>query len=76
MRLVEALDLSWHGIREGDEMEVTISEVARDGRGIARVDGCIIFVTGAVRGEKVRVRITSVSARHVHALALKKAGPN
>jgi predicted RNA-binding protein with TRAM domain len=61
-------------LKEGDEVELEIKERARDGRGIARLRGCIIFVEGASVGEKVRVRITRLAARHVHAQIIRHLG--
>lgn len=57
---------TWHGLKEGDEVELEIKEKARDGRGIGRVKGLIIFVKGASVGEKVKVRIARIAARHAH----------
>ncbi len=62
---------SWHGLREGDEMDVEIKETSRSGDGVGRVHGCIIFVKGAKPGEKVKVRITKCAARHAHAELIK-----
>jgi len=62
---------TWHGLKEGDEVELEIKEKARDGRGIARLRGCIVFVDGASVGEKVKVRITNIAARHVHAQVIE-----
>ncbi len=55
---------TFHGLKEGDEVEVEINEKARDGRGLARANGLIIFVERASVGERVRVRITKLAARH------------
>ena len=57
---------TWHGLNEGDELELEIKEISRAGDGVGRVHGCIIFVKGAKTGEKVRVRITKCAARHAH----------
>ena len=43
--------------------EVSIDDLSHDGRGVARLDGKALFVTGALPGERVRVRITR---RHRH----------
>ncbi len=64
---------TWHGLREGDIVEVEIKEKARDGRGVARLRGLIIFVDGASVGDKVKVRITRVAARHANAEALRSS---
>lgn len=63
---------SWHGLKEGDEIDIEIKETSRTGDGIGRVHGCIVFVKGTKTGEKVRARITKCAARHVHAEAIKK----
>lgn len=53
----------------GDEIEVTIESVGGRGDGIAKVEGFVIFVKGATKGERCRVKITDV--RRTHALAEK-----
>ena len=56
-----------HGLKEGDEVELEIREVSKNGDGVARVHGVIIFVKGARAGEKVMVRIVKSAARHARA---------
>jgi predicted RNA-binding protein with TRAM domain len=63
---------SWHGLKEGDEVEVEIKEKARDGKGIARVKGLIIFVDGGSVGEKVKVRMVRIAARHAQAEVIQR----
>jgi len=62
---------TWHGLKEGDEVEVEIKEKARDGRGVGRVRGLIIFVEGTSVGEKVKVRIARIAARHAYGEIVK-----
>ncbi len=38
-------------------IEVEITDLAHDGRGVARIDGKAVFVTGALKGERARVHI-------------------
>jgi 23S rRNA (uracil1939-C5)-methyltransferase len=40
------------------ELELDIVDLSHDGRGVARVDGKAVFVTGALKGERVRARQT------------------
>ncbi|MBX3693252.1 23S rRNA (uracil(1939)-C(5))-methyltransferase RlmD [Dokdonella sp.] len=44
-------------------LEVDITDLSHDGRGVARPDGKALFVTGGLPGERARVRLTS---RHRH----------
>jgi 23S rRNA (uracil1939-C5)-methyltransferase len=44
--------------RRGDELELTIDRLAHGGAGVARSDGYVVFVRGAVPGDRVRARIT------------------
>jgi predicted RNA-binding protein with TRAM domain len=47
----------------GKEYDVEITEISRQGDGIARVQGFVIFVKGATAGQKPRIRITNVGER-------------
>jgi len=37
---------TFHGLKEGDETELEITQKSRDGRGLARLNGLLIFVSG------------------------------
>ena len=63
---------TWHGLQEGQEVEVQITDLSRTGYGVGRVNGCVIFVKDGRVGEKVRVRITKFSARSAHAEIVKR----
>ncbi|MGP1664690.1 MAG: 23S rRNA (uracil(1939)-C(5))-methyltransferase RlmD [Rhodanobacter sp.] len=45
------------------EFEATITDFGHDGRGVARIDGKTVFVSGALLGEQVRLRLVK---RHRH----------
>jgi len=63
----ETLMSTFHGLREGDEAELEITEKSRDGRGLGRLNGLLVFVSGASPGQKVRVRIVKLGIRHAEA---------
>jgi len=46
-------------INEGDEYDVKIEDTGRDGDGICRIDGFVIFVSGAKVGDEVKIRINT-----------------
>jgi predicted RNA-binding protein with TRAM domain len=50
-------------IKPGDELDVEIEEVGTKGDGIARVKNFVVFVAGAKKGEKLRIRIKDVMSR-------------
>jgi 23S rRNA (uracil1939-C5)-methyltransferase len=44
--------------RIGDELELTVDGLAHGGAGVARADGFVVFVRGAVPGDRVLARVT------------------
>lgn len=54
-------------MKPGDIKEVEIADIAYRGRGVARVDGAVVFVRGVAPGEKVAARITSAKKRFFEA---------
>jgi predicted RNA-binding protein with TRAM domain len=50
-------------VETGKEYDVEVTEISRQGDGIARVQGFVIFVKGGRVGQKAKVRITNVGAR-------------
>jgi predicted RNA-binding protein with TRAM domain len=47
-------------INEGEEYDVKIEDMGRSGDGIAKIEGFIVFVSGAKVGDEVKIRINSV----------------
>jgi predicted RNA-binding protein with TRAM domain len=54
-------------VKAGEEYDVEITEISRRGDGIAKIQGFIIFVSGAKAGQKLKVKITNVSNRYASA---------
>ena len=49
--------------RRGEELELEVEDLVYGGRGIARREGFVVFVRGALPGDRVRARV-SKSKRH------------
>ncbi|MHC1577598.1 deoxyribonuclease [ANME-1 cluster archaeon ex4572_4] len=47
----------------GETYEVEIEDVGREGDGIARVEGFVVFVPNTKKGDKVKIKVTKVSRR-------------
>jgi 23S rRNA (uracil1939-C5)-methyltransferase len=64
-------------IRAGDALEAVVERVVPGGEGLARVDGIVTLVAGALPGDRVRVRVDEASARLIRgrAEAILEAGP-
>jgi len=46
-------------INEGETYDVKIEDTGRDGDGITRIEGFVIFVSGAKVGDEVKIKINS-----------------
>jgi predicted RNA-binding protein with TRAM domain len=50
-------------VEVGKEYDVEIQDIAREGDGIARIEGFVIFVPEAKVGDKVKIQIDRVMRR-------------
>ena len=50
-------------VKEGNTYTVKIESTGREGDGIAKIDGFVIFVPGAKIGEEIDVKINKVTRR-------------
>src|SRR5215212_1760147 len=55
--------------RNGDELELRVDSLAHGGAGVARLDGYVVFVQGAVPGDRVRARVTKSKRGYAEARA-------
>jgi len=54
-----------------EPIQLDISDLAHDGRGVGRVDDKVAFVHGALPGERVLARLTGRNRRHDEGIALQ-----
>ena len=62
--------------QRGDELELTIDTLAFGGAGVARSDGYVVFVTGAVPGDRVRAVIGKRKRAYAEARAVEILEPS
>jgi predicted RNA-binding protein with TRAM domain len=50
-------------VNVGETYDVTIEDVGKEGDGIARIEGFVVFVPNTKKGESVKIRVTKISRR-------------
>jgi len=61
--------------RRGEQLELEIESLAFGGRGVARADGLVVFVAGALPGDRVRAEVTKAKKRFAEARAVEILRP-
>ena len=64
------------GFRKGDTVELLIDSMAFGGRGIGRVNGCVVFVRGAVTGDRLTCRIVKKKKAYAEAFLVELLTPS
>src|SRR3954468_10682236 len=62
--------------QRGDELDLRVDALAFGGRGVARLEGYVVFVAGAVPGDRVRALVTKRKRAYAEALALEVVEPS
>jgi 23S rRNA (uracil1939-C5)-methyltransferase len=62
--------------QRGDELELTIDSLAYGGAGVARRDGYVVFVQGAVPGDRVRALVSKSKRAYAEARAVELIDPS
>jgi 23S rRNA (uracil1939-C5)-methyltransferase len=62
--------------RPGDILDLDVTTLAYGGRGVARADDFVVFVRGALPGDRVRARVTARKRRHAEARVLELLTPS
>jgi 23S rRNA (uracil1939-C5)-methyltransferase len=55
--------------KKGETVELLVDDLAFGGRGITRVDGFVLFIDGALPGDRVAARVTKRKAHYAEARA-------
>jgi len=58
-------------LEEGEVYDVTIEDIARQGDGIARVEGFVIFVPGTKVGDEVQIKVERVLPKFAFATVVE-----
>jgi 23S rRNA (uracil1939-C5)-methyltransferase len=61
--------------KRGEQLEVEIDSLAFGGRGVARVGGYVVFVSGGLPGDRVRAEVTKPKKRFAEARAVELLRP-
>jgi 23S rRNA (uracil1939-C5)-methyltransferase len=60
----------------GDQLELTVESLAHGGAGVARHDGYVVFVAGAVPGDRVRAVVGKAKRAYAEARAVEVLAPS
>ena len=61
--------------RKGQELELEIDTLAYGGRGVARANGYVVFVSGALPGDRVQARLTKAKRDYAEARTVAVVRP-
>src|SRR5436190_2638051 len=62
--------------KPGTELELGVDDFAFGGAGVARLDGYVVFVRGAVPGDRVRARVTRSKRDYAEAILVDVVEPS
>jgi 23S rRNA (uracil1939-C5)-methyltransferase len=60
----------------GTEVELTVDTLAHGGNGVARLEGYVVFVSGALPGDRVRAVVTKSKRQYAEARTLEVLEPS
>jgi 23S rRNA (uracil1939-C5)-methyltransferase len=63
-------------IKKGDTVELAVQNLAFGGKGVAKLDDFVVFVTGAVPGDVARAVVTKTKKRYAEARAVELVSPS
>jgi 23S rRNA (uracil1939-C5)-methyltransferase len=62
--------------KSGQELELTVDSLAHGGAGVGRAEGFVVFVRGAVPGDRVRVRVVKAKRSFAEATVVELLDPS
>jgi 23S rRNA (uracil1939-C5)-methyltransferase len=62
--------------RRGEQLELTVESLAHGGNGVARREGFVVFVQGAVPGDRVRAEVTKAKRGYAEARTVELLEPS
>ena len=62
--------------QRGAELDLRVDSLAHGGAGVARSDGYVVFVRGAVPGDRVRARVTKAKRGYAEATVVELVEPS
>jgi 23S rRNA (uracil1939-C5)-methyltransferase len=62
--------------RQGQELELEIDSLAQGGRGVARANGFVVFVSGALPGDRVRARLQKAKRAYAEGKVVELLRPS
>ncbi|MFC1476195.1 class I SAM-dependent RNA methyltransferase, partial [Candidatus Zixiibacteriota bacterium] len=63
-------------IKRGMEVTVAVEDLAFQGRGVAKIEGLVVFVDGGLPGDTARVEITRTRRKHIESKVLEIIEPS
>ena len=63
-------------VEVGKEYDVVVTELSKQGDGVAKVQGFVIFVQGAKVGQKVKIKVDRVGPRFASASVVSASTPS
>ncbi|AKB76386.1 translation initiation factor IF-2 subunit beta [Methanosarcina lacustris Z-7289] len=58
-------------VEEGETYDVTIQDIARQGDGIARIEGFVVFVPNTSVGDEVQIKVERVLSKFAFATVVE-----
>lgn len=63
-------------MKRGTELELTLEKFADRGKSLAKLDGYVVFVTGGVPGDRMRVQVRKKKKKYAEAVMLELLDPS